>query len=1153
MFKQIFVLCVCFLLLFSFVFSTKLVFVPQTTPYESLITSNYDSQNPKGNYEFVNDYEYNDLVRKNPEIKVMADINNSLIQPFQIYSVPSIKADYIWTKGFTGQNLKIGVIDSGISYSSDALTNKISVAVDFADDINEECHTLEHGCLVSSILAGRPSLDPDYNGVAYDANLVSAKIFDSSGSVPVGVNFETVFGWVVANGANYINNSWGSAKYDPNTCIRNPFVNADGNGDNAISWDYLDYSFATAGTDALFMFAAGNSGHCTLNGYSISDDCSGYNILCVGAVNDNDTNNRNDDTYAWFSSQGPTDDDRKKPDLTAPGQDIFSEGYSSWDYWDGTSASTPHVTASAALLSQLGLTPLEVKALLINSADDVNAVSWDRYTGWGYVNLQNAYDQNSFSREYVFDVDNFYYDNNFYNTLIYKSLDDYFFLDSNENAKCSLVWRRSFDNNGNPFLQNFDLNLIKADSNQISNSSIDNVEQVSITTADSNSYLIISCSNTCFDFNYALACNLDYNRIIFDYYIANDNNFYTSDNNGNFKLYFNFGKLTGEPFDSNLDINFDLNLHNSNSFVLFSVVDYNRLIDYNIDLNSDFYPLTDYNLSIDFNYYSNDFNKSFGGLTNSDLSLYNNIVPENDDENIYYLSDFNLTKDFKFYDSYIYFLDYNDFNSNYSRNYAVDNNKITSVLDFNAEDYTFLGRFDLDFNACDIFGNCLNKDITIYVPYFDLEDGYIDYNNNFLYYKEDLNDLNLIFYYNETKDYNIYLIGDNNAQYHFSKDQNIYYYDINLDYNNIILKDNNKDVNVFSLQLVLDKKPVFITTTITEDFNILVQDADLNSDATEVSVDGSPVDVEVVNDGNNYYISGTGSSTVGAHTLDINVYDLANNSATNQYTYTIEETPQGPGGGGGGSSSYEFAVTGDVNGKYYSDTALTITLKEKGKINIVPNADVNIKYPDANVKTEKTNSSGTISFTPLLVGDYIFTYTKSNVKYTKTITIVKKSTQKETEKESIIENLNKLLEIKDFGSVVLDTLQTNTILYFYDANGNSIYNGSAKIYDNNVLLATLPFNKYLVLDKSYSNKKLTIFGYIKDKLVFKQSIFIPELKQTKPDVDINNQQITTFEDKNVLENKNLGTSSARMYYFLFLGVILLFLIFYIIHLKTKKR
>ena len=93
------------------------------------------------------------------------------------------------------------------------------------------------------------------------------------------------------------------------------------------------------------------------------------------------------------SSQGPTRDDRNKPELLAPGTDIvaangFAGPSDAWIGMTGTSMASPHIAGAAALLYQAGQrTPLEVKATLINTTDNYG---WDSASGWGYVNLDSA-------------------------------------------------------------------------------------------------------------------------------------------------------------------------------------------------------------------------------------------------------------------------------------------------------------------------------------------------------------------------------------------------------------------------------------------------------------------------------------------------------------------------------------------------------------------------------------------------------------------------------------------------------------------------------------------------------------------------------------------------------------------------------------------
>ncbi len=86
---------------------------------------------------------------------------------------------------------------------------------------------------------------------------------------------------------------------------------------------------------------------------------------------------------ASFSSQGPTDDGRTKPDLVAP------SGVSTSTYggaFDGTSASAPHVAGVAALIRERTYgSPGEIKRVLTNQAEDLGEAGLDNTYGHGAV------------------------------------------------------------------------------------------------------------------------------------------------------------------------------------------------------------------------------------------------------------------------------------------------------------------------------------------------------------------------------------------------------------------------------------------------------------------------------------------------------------------------------------------------------------------------------------------------------------------------------------------------------------------------------------------------------------------------------------------------------------------------------------------------
>lgn len=139
---------------------------------------------------------------------------------------------------------------------------------------------------------------------------------------------------------------------------------------------------------------------------TISYDETAKNILTVGAVTDAVSGGLRSVARASvlsFSSWGPTDDGRIKPDVVANGDQLYSstaEGNSAYASYSGTSMATPNATGSAALLVQLygklfpggAMRASTLKGLLIHTADDLGTPGPDYQTGWGLVNVKSAAD-----------------------------------------------------------------------------------------------------------------------------------------------------------------------------------------------------------------------------------------------------------------------------------------------------------------------------------------------------------------------------------------------------------------------------------------------------------------------------------------------------------------------------------------------------------------------------------------------------------------------------------------------------------------------------------------------------------------------------------------------------------------------------------------
>jgi hypothetical protein len=104
-----------------------------------------------------------------------------------------------------------------------------------------------------------------------------------------------------------------------------------------------------------------------------------------------------------FSSWGPSDDGRIKPDVVANGVTVNSPidtSNTAYASYSGTSMATPSATGSAALLAQLyarefagqRMRSSMLKALLIHTADDLGNAGPDYKFGWGLINVKAAAD-----------------------------------------------------------------------------------------------------------------------------------------------------------------------------------------------------------------------------------------------------------------------------------------------------------------------------------------------------------------------------------------------------------------------------------------------------------------------------------------------------------------------------------------------------------------------------------------------------------------------------------------------------------------------------------------------------------------------------------------------------------------------------------------
>ena len=145
--------------------------------------------------------------------------------------------------------------------------------------------------------------------------------------------------------------------------------------------------------------SAGNDGP---NNSGLSSPCAADNVICVGAIDDQNNISRNNDQIASYSSRGPRANDgdldtadEEKPEVVAPGSNILSAQYNSSNNYvskSGTSMASPHVAGLAALVKQAhpGINPGSIKNLIIQTAEDLGSPGWNPDSGYGYVDAFQA-------------------------------------------------------------------------------------------------------------------------------------------------------------------------------------------------------------------------------------------------------------------------------------------------------------------------------------------------------------------------------------------------------------------------------------------------------------------------------------------------------------------------------------------------------------------------------------------------------------------------------------------------------------------------------------------------------------------------------------------------------------------------------------------
>jgi hypothetical protein len=330
----------------------------------------------------------------------------------------AVKADVVGTAGLKGYNLDgngihIGIWDGGHIFTvHDEFTTSSnnfepSVNIEISDATKANIWS-SHPTSVASIVVAKGLFHQEsYEMTGIAPGLEKIYSYDWENDV-----FEIFEQLQINANSDFIlsNHSYGYPLIDEeNEPIPSEYI-----GDYS-DWSALLDEIAYTYPTYLHVLAAGNDGRVSYPDQQVpgldqlTGSTSAKNVLTVGSFSMDDNGAKKGVTD--FSSAGPTNDFRIKPEVCGPGENL---GVASWSvnnpeakdlyqYSSGTSFASPAIAAGVALLQQLHkriynkfMDGATIKALICHTADDIT--EWngldmkgpDVKTGYGSVNLEKA-------------------------------------------------------------------------------------------------------------------------------------------------------------------------------------------------------------------------------------------------------------------------------------------------------------------------------------------------------------------------------------------------------------------------------------------------------------------------------------------------------------------------------------------------------------------------------------------------------------------------------------------------------------------------------------------------------------------------------------------------------------------------------------------
>lgn len=334
--------------------SIKTASIENSNSVKSVLEEDYCNFNVlkvKANSEELADIKADPLVKY-----VVPDIDLETYADEVTWSDNMVKAPESWNNGYTGQGVKVAVLDTGIAAHSDLVVAGRYDAVTVGGNAND---IYGHGTAVAGIIGARTN-GIGIVGVAPDISLYAVRVMESSSSGKLSDMIEGL-DWCVTNGMDVANLSLGIS---PDSLSPTDFT-------------YVTNLLNEVTTEAfnagvIIVAASGNDGNIGITD-NVSFPARNNNVLGVGAIDSNKV-------LAGFSSVGPA------VDLVAPGVSVKTTGLNNtYVLGNGTSFATPNVSGVVALYKEKypDMTNSQLIDRIIDNADDLGPVGFDNSYGNG--------------------------------------------------------------------------------------------------------------------------------------------------------------------------------------------------------------------------------------------------------------------------------------------------------------------------------------------------------------------------------------------------------------------------------------------------------------------------------------------------------------------------------------------------------------------------------------------------------------------------------------------------------------------------------------------------------------------------------------------------------------------------------------------------